>query len=209
MSQIITDAQYKCATHKALSLASQNAIPTWTYQFAHTPNCPWLDGFPQEAIQFVGATHTADLPFVWGNGVNLPEGEGNCSFTANETIISDFMVEAWGNMAAFGTPNGGNEAVYWPSWNESASFGVVIEDTVGVGIVDYEICKFWETVDLAVLDFKNLSSTSTTSGTPTSTHRATSTASVVQSGSNSRTGVMFGGMVWVFVTLAAMGNGLF
>jgi carboxylesterase type B len=105
ISTIITDAAYKCPAYRGLRRALQNNVPVWAYDFQHTSSCTWLSTLPQEALSRVGATHTAEIPFVFGNLQNQPAPNGSCNATAQELSISWSLQDAWTAMAANADPS--------------------------------------------------------------------------------------------------------
>ena len=137
--------------------AQSNNIPVYMYLNSHVPFCAWSPLLPAAAIPFVGATHSSELPLVFGNGVNQPLPSGNCSFTAQEKMISESLIAAWSAMASTGNPSvqGG---LQWPQWNSTSSLGVNIVNTTSVGVVDYSQCAFWDMVNNMYLNFTVLSS---------------------------------------------------
>jgi carboxylesterase type B len=185
INTIITQAQFTCPLYQAMLKAQANNVPVYTYLNSHVPACQWTKALPAQIIPFVGATHTSDLPFVFGNGVNQPlsSSNGTCNFTTQEVAISESLIAAWSAMASTGNPSvqGG---LQWPQWNNSASMGVNIVNATSVGTVDYSQCAFWDTIDNMYLNFTDLSSnangTSGTSGNSTGT--ATGTKSGAERG---------------------------
>jgi hypothetical protein len=171
MEAIITDVSYKCPAHRALNLAAQNGVPAWTCLWNHTPSCIWFDFIPQQALTLLGATHTAEIPFVFGNLNNFPLPNGTCYLTPSERDVSATLISAWTSMAATGDPSS-NSSLQWPSHNTSISLGINIDNSTTVGIVNYTVCEFWDKVGATVLNFT--AGTVTTSAGPAN---ATSTYS--------------------------------
>jgi carboxylesterase type B len=162
MTTIITEALFHCPSYQALLKAEANNIPVYAFLNSHKPNCQWMLSLPAAAIPLVGATHTSELPYVFGHGVNLPLGEGNCSFTADEYAISESLISAYSAMASTGNPSvqGG---IQWPQWKKNTSQGVNIVNTTGVSTLDYSQCAFWDMIDNSYLNFTTLT-TNQTSG---------------------------------------------
>jgi carboxylesterase type B len=160
MSTIITESLFHCPSYQALLKAEANNIPAYAFLNSHTPNCQWMLSLPAAAIPFVGATHTSELPYVFGNGVNLPLGEGNCSFTADENAISESLISAYSAMSSTGNPSvqGG---VQWPQWKNDTQQGVNIVNATTVGTLDYSQCAFWDRIDNLYLNFTSLSTNET------------------------------------------------
>jgi carboxylesterase type B len=96
MEAIITDVSYKGPTYRALNLTVQNGVPAWTYLWNHTPSCTWFDFIPRQALTLLGATHTAEIPFVFGNLNNLPLPNGTCSSGARHQRHADLSVDFHG-----------------------------------------------------------------------------------------------------------------
>jgi len=164
MNTILTQAQFTCPAYQAMLKAQSNNIPVYTYLNSHVPHCAWEAVLPASAIPFVGATHSSEIPLVFGNGVNQPLPNGNCSFTPQENVISENLIAAWSAMASTGNPSvqGG---LQWPQWNSTASLGITIVNATSVGVVNYSVCAFWDTINNLYLNFTNLSSsTNGTSG---------------------------------------------
>lgn len=142
------DASYKCPAYRGLNRAVEKHIPVWTYLFDHGPSCLWLQDVPQEALALVGATHTAEIPFVFGNLVQLPAPNGGCNFTQEEDAIREFMVRAWTAMASSGNPSSGDGGA-------SQSLGMNFGNSVAAGSVDYTVCELWDQVNQILLTSSN------------------------------------------------------
>jgi carboxylesterase type B len=158
ISTIITQAQFTCPAYQAMLKAQANNISVYTYLNSHVPSCQWWPSLPAPAIPFVGATHTSEIPFVFGNGIGQPlsSPNGTCNFTAQENVLSESLVAAWTAMAETGNPSvsGG---LQWPQWDNSSSKGVTIVNGTTVGTVDYSFCGFWDMIDRVYLNFTDLS----------------------------------------------------
>lgn len=150
MTTVITDYAYKCPAYRALQKANANGINAWAYNFNHTPSCAWYSGIPDSAmvLKLLGATHTSEIPFVFGWTNGLPRPGGSCNFTKAEVTISKFMLEAWTSMAASGQPADSN---VWPAWNAKDSKGITIDDSVTVISLNYSECEFWDKIQAGVL----------------------------------------------------------
>ena len=96
-----------------------------------------------EFIALLGATHAAEIPFVFGNVDWLPLPDGNCSLNAAEKTISAQLIRAWTAMAAAGVPN--TSDVHWPLFTANAT-------DVVMGAVDYSVCEqLWNKIDGRIL----------------------------------------------------------
>jgi carboxylesterase type B len=171
ISTIITEALFHCPAYQAMLKAQSNNIPVYAYFNSHTPSCQWLSTLPAAAIPYVGATHTSDIPYIFGNGVGLPLPGGNCSFTPQENAISENLIAAWTAMALTQNPSvqGG---LQWPQWNNQTKAGVNIVNATTVGVMDYSQCAFWDMISNQYLNFTDLSANGT-SGTGTNGNNST------------------------------------
>jgi carboxylesterase type B len=160
ISTIITEAQFHCPAYQAMLKAASNNIPVYAYFNSHVPSCQWEASLPAAAIPFVGATHTSEIQYIFGNGVGLPLPGGNCSFTTQESAISESLIAAWSAMASTGNPSvqGG---LQWPQWNNQTNAGVNIVNATSVGVMDYSQCAFWDMIDNMYLNFTTLNTNST------------------------------------------------
>ena len=145
LSTIITEYLYRCPAHHALLKATGRGIPVWTYYFNHTPTCPWFTQMPKESLPLLGPTHTSEIAFVFGETDHLPFPSGNCSFTPAEKQISRFLEGSWTRMSRGQAPVENSKT--WPMWKPDVSHGIVIDDDVHVGEVDYSVCEFWDKID--------------------------------------------------------------
>jgi carboxylesterase type B len=169
ISAVITAYAYKCPAHRALRTGLKNGVGVFAYSFNHTPSCSWYQDIPanKAIINLLGATHTAEIPFVFNMTKNLPPPGGNCSFSSAEDQIADFMLGAWDSMATSGKPGDSNS---WPAWTEGEGEGLVVGDSVSVGKLDYSACEFWDQIDDKVASLAGVNGTATGgsgSGTPT------------------------------------------
>jgi carboxylesterase type B len=145
ISAVLGDVGFVCPAYRGLNTASANGVSVWAYNFAHTPSCSWLQDLPQDALKVVGATHTAEIQFVFGDTTNLPPPNGTCNMTQEEVGISAFMIEAWTSMAANQKPTLNNSL--WPAYgNSNESLGINIVDSVAPGYINYTSCQFWDQV---------------------------------------------------------------
>lgn len=142
MSTVYTACKFHCTAHRALNLAVQKGVPAYTYSFGHTPSCSWETAIPNNPtiLEALGATHTSEIPFVFGVVENLPLPTGNCSFNDAEKEISAYLSSAWTQMAAVGSPGNG-----WSAYTIDGSLGINISASgVVTDVVDYSSCTFWD-----------------------------------------------------------------
>jgi hypothetical protein len=146
---VYTYASYSCPTRRGLLGAAARGVPTYAYQFVHTPSCSWFPGENLSAADLagLGPTHTAELPFVFGHTRNLPPPAGNCSFNAAEQALSQTMMAAWTAMAGTGSPSASYAP--WPAWNASAGLGWIIDNTTTIGALDYSVCDLFDEINAA------------------------------------------------------------
>jgi carboxylesterase type B len=147
ISTVFTDSVFKCTAYRGLNRAVEKGVPVWTYMFNHVPSCSWFPGITLQALPLVGATHTAEIPFVFGNLDNLPAPNGTCNFTPQERSISAFLLQAWTSMAANQDPS--SNGTLWPAYGGASNpLGINIVNYTSAGVVDYSPCLLWDKVDV-------------------------------------------------------------
>lgn len=172
ISKVISDSEYFCPSYRGLNRAVAKGVPVWAYLFSHTSSCTWLQGVPQDAVPLLQAAHTAEIPYVFGDLVGLPNPNGTCNFTAEERDISAILLSAWTSMAANGNPS--TNIFDWPAYtNATQTTGINIINSTDAGVIDYSVCALWDQVNQG---FVNASSTSS-SGNATTSQSAASSAS--------------------------------
>lgn len=145
---ILTEYTYRCTAYRGLKKGAGNDVAVYTYLFSHTPSCTWLSSVPQNPFvhSFLGATHTSELPFVFGVLDKLPAPNGNCSSSPAESLLSQGMISSWNSMAATRSP--GKD---WPRWLPGNGHGKglglnYLDNGTTVGGIDYSSCIFWNEI---------------------------------------------------------------
>ncbi|KAM6483942.1 Carboxylesterase [Trichoderma sp. SZMC 28011] len=146
ITHITTVSSFICPGYKALRAAK---APAYAYRFNRTLSCPWLDEdgqpFPSaDLASFFGSTHTAELPFVFGNMDNQPFGNGTCNASKQDRRISASMIGAWTALAERGNPE--TKSVKWPRFDAHANRGVYIQDSITPAELDFSECEFWDQI---------------------------------------------------------------
>lgn len=114
---VATATSYTCPAYQGLRSAVAAGTPVWTYRWAQVPTCPWYEDLTVESLPILGATHTAEIPYVFANLRNPPV-HPECSFTDAELSLSDEFVAFWTFMASNGEPGG-----QWPAFGADESLG--------------------------------------------------------------------------------------
>ena len=92
------------------------------------------------ALPLLGATHTAEIPFVIGITEKMPPPNGTCTMSEDGTAISQFLKGAWTSMAEQQKPSANASA--WPQFTgPKESMGVQIVDTWFPYRIDYTVCE--------------------------------------------------------------------
>lgn len=142
MSAVMTHSNFRCPTRRFVRRAAADGMPVWTYSFNHSLTCAWYASIPSYALPLLGSTHTAEIPFVFGQVDSLARPNGNCSLTPAEKALSVTMMAAWDGMAADASPGDG-----WPEYTADGSMGVnVVGTDFAAGEVDYSMCDFWDSI---------------------------------------------------------------
>jgi carboxylesterase type B len=145
ISQVITDASFLCPAARALNTATSHKVDVWTYHFSTTPKCSWNPDMKESDLATLGATHSAEIPFMMNATSQLPQPGGKCEMTPSEKQIASFMSKAWTEMAASQKPASNNE---WPAYGGAdQSRGINFANSTGTGTVNYGACDFWNRIN--------------------------------------------------------------
>ena len=101
---LLGDATFVCTARLAARVMATGGTPTWMYHFTREVDSPVFAG--------LGAFHTAEIPFVFGNGLT----ELDATLPAEDQPLVEEMQGYWTRFAAAGDPNGG-EALEWPGFD--------------------------------------------------------------------------------------------
>jgi hypothetical protein len=179
IAQVLTDAHFKCPTYQSAVSTARNGNAAWAYEFTHNSSCAWLDTLAPigDNLAFLGAAHTAELPFVFSNlDFSYPTENYTCNSSQSERKLSDEMISLWNAMAENGKPS--TDAIQWPEFNITSTGsntpGMIFGNSSTSGEIDFSICKLlWAQVS-AELDGTNSTATSTSS--PSSSGSSTSSS---------------------------------
>ncbi|CAF1590549.1 unnamed protein product [Rotaria magnacalcarata] len=144
IAAVITDAEYTCPTRRALRTSLGTKLSTYTYLWNHVPTCPWTPSLTMASVKFLGATHTNELAFVFGETTCLPQPNGTCQLSAGEQILSREIVAAWQSMAVNGYPTTSNGTT-WPSWVSNGR-GARFDASLTFTTINNTLCNFWDTI---------------------------------------------------------------
>lgn len=125
-------------------------VPTFAYTFNHTPSCPWIwfegSPFPNSAeSSYFGSTHTSELPFVLGNLIDQPFGNGTCNATSPEYALSTSLQALWTSMARSSDPGVGSN-FSWPTFDSCSGQGLYVENDLSIRPLDFSECEFWDEI---------------------------------------------------------------
>ena len=118
LSAAITDANFACPTRfivDRLVAAPDIRTRAWIYRFDH--NVTFASPCAGQWDNAYGnASHTAELPFVFGRPLALfgPQAGPPCVFSGKEKILARDVGRFWSSLAADGDPG-----QVWPSWSPS------------------------------------------------------------------------------------------
>lgn len=141
---VYTASQDICPVYRALNKAVDNGVHSWVYAFNHTPSCSWAPGLTEKALQLLGPVHTSEIPLVLGETKHLPAPNGTCNFTPAEQKLSDFMLQAWSDMAIWQAP--APESV-WPRFaGGNGSQGLTFNIKPDAGPFDFTICELFDSI---------------------------------------------------------------
>lgn len=114
LQRITGDAGLVCPTLDSASRAAAAGLPVWMYNFALP--------VPVEGLEFLGATHGAEIAFVFGS----VEGVGD-----EQAAVGEPMRGYWTRLAATGDPNGG-AARDWPGFQGDSDMRMNFDNELSV-----------------------------------------------------------------------------
>ncbi|KAK8023550.1 alpha/beta-hydrolase [Apiospora rasikravindrae] len=152
---VVTDTSYKCWAYQGARATADRGIPSYAYGFGHVPSCAWYALIPPDAVAYLGATHTAEIPFVFNTTRGLPAPGGDCALQPGEAALAHAMSRAWTSMAERGAPGGAGAA--WPAFDEETWAGVNIGEAMEVGRLDYGSCALWAEIDAELQKIEDVS----------------------------------------------------
>ncbi|KAH8885339.1 alpha/beta-hydrolase [Thozetella sp. PMI_491] len=165
MSAVTTMYNFRCPARRLLASAETRGVQAWTYSFNHTPSCAWNKAVPKTpgAPNLLGATNTAEIPFIFGQVDSLPRPDGNCNLSKREKRLSALMLGAWDSMAAQASP--GDK---WSAFTANNPVGLSVDgDDFSFPSIDYNECDFWDKI--AEAEHATITTTNSTAPAPTST----------------------------------------
>jgi para-nitrobenzyl esterase len=171
IAAVITDAEYACPTRRALKTSLTTQLGTYTYLWNHVPSCPWVPAITTSLLSYLGATHTNELAFVFGETSDLPQPNGTCNFSASEQILSTEMVTAWQNMSKNGYPTFANGSK-WLDWSQGGQ-GVIINGNLTFSTINRTQCDFWDAIQTVTSSNPTANNTSVTMASVTVVTTAT------------------------------------
>ena len=147
MSIVVRDYLFRCTAYRGLNSATAKNLGAWTYSFNQTLTCPFVQGIPADDLELLGASHEAEIIFVFGEVDDLPQPNGNCNLSSGEKNISTYMRQTWTNMARNARPDEG-----WPNFSPKSSMGINFQNgLITPDVVDYSMCDFWDKLQTALL----------------------------------------------------------
>lgn len=146
IAAVITDAQYACPTRRALTTSLKTQLGTYTYLWNHVPSCRWTPTVSSSSISYLGATHTSELAFVFGETSNLPQPDGTCQLSTNEQMMSTQIITAWQSMAQNGYPTFTNGSK-WLDWSQGGQ-GVLFDNSLTFSTINRTQCDFWDEIQM-------------------------------------------------------------
>ena len=129
LNDVITDAVFACGARQVARVLSAQGVPVFQYQ--------WVHPLDDERVHHMGATHSIELFFVFGNaslGFSVSEAE---------RPLSHLVMDAWGSFARTGNPS--TEGLPWPQYSAERD-ELLLLDTVPLRAahVKDQRCQFWD-----------------------------------------------------------------
>jgi para-nitrobenzyl esterase len=129
LRDIVTDAVLACNARRVARAAASHDVPVFLYELTHALDDP--------RPHPLGATHTVDLWFVFGNadkGVGLSDAE---------RPLSHLVMDTWGRFARTGNP--GSTALRWPRYSMDHQENLVLDSVPSIAARSKQgACDFWD-----------------------------------------------------------------
>ncbi|CAF1542867.1 unnamed protein product [Rotaria magnacalcarata] len=142
IATVLTDAEYTCPTRRALVTSLSTKLGTYAFLWNHQPSCPWITSLSANILSLLGPTHTSEVPFVFGETMQLPPPNGTCQMSADEQLLSAQIIAAWQSMTQYGYPAFSNGS-RWPDWSQR-SIGVQFTRNLTFTVINTTQCDFWD-----------------------------------------------------------------
>ncbi|HTJ44000.1 MAG TPA: carboxylesterase family protein [Kofleriaceae bacterium] len=126
LTDVVTDGIFACNDRRAARAAFARGRTVFTYEWTHA-----LD---DEKAHALGATHSVDLWFVFGNT------DGGISLSEREQPLSKIVMDAWGNFARAGDPG-------WPAYSTARDTTHVLDlEPHDEAHVKQDLCDAWDAI---------------------------------------------------------------
>ncbi len=133
LAQLESDAMFACPSRRAARALTKLGVPVYRYHFVRRPDNGVVAAF--------GATHAAEVPFVFGNDDAMLGGVSDAGMPLREA-----MMRYWTNFAKTGDPNAGNDPK-WPRYEEASDPYLTLDvpPSAGSGLLT-DKCAFWDSL---------------------------------------------------------------
>ncbi|XP_062978327.1 cholinesterase-like [Elgaria multicarinata webbii] len=128
------DCLFLCPTALVASQMAEAGSPVFAYSFTHRPAFI-------SAPDWIGVPHCAELPFMSGDPLSM--AGGNVTYTEAEVILSQRVMQYWGQFVRTGSPNG-ESGEQWPVFNGQMFFRISTDPAQAEEMSPTLHCGFWE-----------------------------------------------------------------
>ena len=131
LAQLESDAYFTCPARRAARILAKAGVPVYRYQLTRP-----LD---VGVLASLGATHAAELPYVFGNNDPVQGGVDDRGAPLREA-----MMRYWTRFAAVADPNGGSDPV-WPKYDAAVDPYLTLDlPPVASKALLSDTCDFWD-----------------------------------------------------------------
>jgi carboxylesterase type B len=146
LARLLTDYVFSCASRHVMN-GARHAV--FAYQFAHVPSFDVWPGVPLCAPGTGRVCHSFELPFVFGNPVNVlvatAPPDPSRRFSPPDQTVADALTAYWTHFARTLDPNHAG-APPWPRYRPDNPVRLVIDSTMAPSRDFSENCTFWDSV---------------------------------------------------------------
>jgi para-nitrobenzyl esterase len=135
LTDVVTEGIFACNDRRVARVLAAQGVPVFEYE--------WTRALDDPKAHPLGATHSVDLWFVFGNR------DGDIGLSDAEKPLSAIVMDAWGRFARAGDPSGPGLA--WPRYDVARDELLVLDLAPRAAAhVKQDICDVWDRFDRTV-----------------------------------------------------------
>jgi para-nitrobenzyl esterase len=148
LSQLKGDFLFLCPGRTLLRLIDSNHGSSYQYFFVHTPSF-----LTEQNKLYMGAFHMAEIFYAFNNPYDNFLNYKNSSFTQNEVVLANQMLDFWTSFAKQGLPTSNNTLISWKKFTniEQNYIRLNVTELKMEKDLSQKVCDLYDTVTSKVL----------------------------------------------------------